>query len=90
MRNSTQLPAAEASKGFQILLDVIKEFRSGHNALFLGGKYRVSAEVQGKPMVDDETISCILTPHHDSVDVSVYWEDMGEGRRTTSWASTER
>lgn len=59
------------------LSELIKELSQDRNAGSYFGKFTISAVVNGKEKISRESVGCQLTIKHDSVDVSVYWEDYG-------------
>lgn len=63
--------------GTQYLAELIKELSQNRNSSNYIGNFTVSALVEGKKKVFKDTIKCQLTILHDSVDVSIFWEDCG-------------
>ncbi|MCK9619121.1 MAG: hypothetical protein M0R47_01150 [Methylobacter sp.] len=59
------------------LSELVKKLSQDRNAGSYSGEFTVSAVANGKEKISREPIGCQLTINHDSVDVSVFWEDYG-------------
>lgn len=63
--------------GTHYLCELVKTLNGNRNAGSYLGDFTVSAVVGGNTKVSDDIIKCQLTIKHDSVDISMYWEECG-------------
>lgn len=63
--------------GSHYLCELIKNLNTDRNLQVYAGDFTVTAIVGGKEMISGDLIKCQLTIKHDSVDISIYWEECG-------------
>ena len=63
--------------GTHYLAELVKSLTGDRNSENYLGDFTVTAVVNGTEKVSSEIIECQLTIKHDSVDISIFWEECG-------------
>ena len=63
--------------GTHYLSELIRNLSENRNMESYAGDFTVTAIVNGKEKVTEDIIKCQFNIRHDSVDVSMFWEDCG-------------